>query len=88
MPTIAQFHGISIYMFMEIGQPHRLPHFHVYYGEYTASFAIDPPTLLEGLLPRRQMRLVLAWAELNQEELQANWERVQRGQTPLRIQGI
>lgn len=32
MPTIAQFRGISIYIFMEIGQPHRLSHFHVYYG--------------------------------------------------------
>jgi len=88
MPTIALFRGISIYMFTEIGQPHRLPHFHAYYGEYVASIAINPPVLLEGSLPRRQMRLVLAWAELNQEELEANWERVQKGQTPIRIQGI
>ena len=88
MPTIAQFHGISIFMYLEIGQPPRLPHFHVYYGEYGASFAINPPALLEGALPRRQLRLVLAWAELYQEELQANWERVQRGSTPMRIQGL
>ncbi len=88
MPTIAQFHGISIFMYLEIGQPHRLPHFHVYYGEYSASFAINPPALLEGALPRRQLRLVLAWAELYQEELQVNWERVQNGWAPNRIQGL
>lgn len=88
MPTIAQFRGISIYMFMEIGQPHRLPHFHVYYGEYVASISINPPILLEGSLPRRQMRFVLAWAELHQDELENNWERVQNGQAPVRIQGF
>jgi hypothetical protein len=88
MPTIALFRGISIYMFTEIGQPHFMPHFHAYYGEYAASIAIDPPVLLEGTLPRRQMRIVLAWAELHQEELAANWERVQNGHSPIRIEGI
>jgi hypothetical protein len=88
MPTIAQFRGISIYMFTEIGKAHHLPHFHVYYGEFEASISINPPILLEGALPRRQLRLVLAWAELHQEELEENWERVQNGQTPVRIQGI
>jgi hypothetical protein len=53
-----------------------------------ASFGINPPTLLEGTLPRRQLRLVLAWAELYQEELIENWQRVQNGQIPHKIQGI
>lgn len=88
MPSIALFRGISIYIYSEVGQPHRLPHFHAFYGEYVASIAINPPVLLEGSLPRRQLRLVLAWAELNLDELEANWERVQNGQTPVRIQGI
>lgn len=88
MPTIATFRGISIYIFSEVGRPHQLPHFHAYYGEYVASIAINPPVLLEGSLPRRQMRFVLAWAELNLDELEANWERVQKGRTPIRIQGI
>ena len=88
MPTISLFHGISIYMYTELGQPHSLPHFHAYYAEYAATIAINPPVLLEGSLPRRQIRLVLAWAELNQEALEDNWDRVQRGQTPIRIQGI
>ena len=88
MPSIARFRGITIYMYTEGDAPHRLPHFHAYYGEYMASFTISPPTLLEGSLPRRQLRLVLAWAELYEEELSDNWQRVQNGQTPHNIQGI
>ena len=48
-------------MYLEANAPHRLPHFHAYYGEYRDSFSIEMPNLLEGALPRRQLRLVLAW---------------------------
>ena len=88
MPAIARFRGITIYMYIERDAPHRLPHFHAHYGEYLASFAITPPSLLEGSLPRRQLRLILAWAELYQEELEENWRRVQNGQLPHQIQGL
>lgn len=88
MPSIARFRGITIYIYTERDAPHRLPHFHAYYGEYLAGFAISPPTLLEGSLPQCQLRLVLAWAELHQEELSENWQRVQNGQKPHQIQGL
>lgn len=88
MPSISHFQGITIYMYTERAAPHRLPHFHAYYGEFLASIAINPPALLEGTLPRRQMRLVLAWAELRQAELEENWERVQEGRAPQRVTGL
>jgi hypothetical protein len=88
MPSIARFRGITIYIYTERDAPHRLPHFHAYYGEYLASFSIEPPSLLEGSLPRPQLRLVLAWAELYQDELTVNWQRVQNGQLPDKIQGL
>ena len=88
MPSIARFRGITIYIYTERNAPHQLPHFHVYYGEYLASFSINPPSLLEGSLPRRQLRFVLAWAELHQGELEENWQRVQNGQSPRKIQGL
>jgi hypothetical protein len=88
MPIISSFYGISIYMYAEGGAPHQLPHFHAYYGEYMASILINPPTLLEGALPRRQLRLVLAWAELHQAELENNWSRMQAGELPVRIAGL
>ena len=88
MPAISQFRGISIYMYTERDAPHLLPHFHVYYGEHLASFMITPPGLLEGELPRTQLRLVLAWAELHNDELVENWSRVQQGLPPRRLPGI
>ena len=88
MPSIARFRGITIYIYTERDAPHRLPHFHAYYAEYLASFTINPPGLLEGSLPRRQLRLVLAWAELYQDELEENWQRVQNGELPHKLQGL
>jgi hypothetical protein len=88
MPLVSQFRGITIYMYTEPDTPHRLPHFHAYYGEYEASFTITPPVLLEGSLPRVQLRLVLAWAELYQAELAENWQRVHAGRSPERIPGL
>lgn len=88
MPSISRFRGITIYMYTEREAPHRLPHFHAYYGEYMATFAISPPALLEGTLPRRQMRLVLAWVELYQAELEENWQRVQEGRLPKKVPGL
>ena len=59
MPEISRFYGIAVRMFYEAGRHHQ-PHFHAIYGEYLASFAIDPPALLAGTMPRRQMHLILA----------------------------
>lgn len=88
MPLISQFRGISVYMYTERDAVHHLPHFHVYYGEYLASFAITPPGLLEGGLPRAQLRFVLAWAELHSSEIEEDWQLVQSGLPPKRIPGI
>lgn len=88
MPSIASFYGIVIYMYFEANVAHRLPHFHAYYGDYAASVSIDPPNLLEGALPRRQLRLVLAWAELHHDELMENWVRLQDGNPASKIAGL
>jgi hypothetical protein len=42
-------------------------------------FSIDPVEMIAGSLPRRQTRLVEAWAELHQAELRADWDRLQEG---------
>jgi hypothetical protein len=72
-------------MYMEAGAPHHLPHFHAYYQDEAAVFTIEPVELIAGALPRRQRRLVEAWAELHQVELNADWERLQAGQAPFAI---
>ena len=43
---------------------HHSPHFHAYYQDAAAVFSIDPIELLAGELPRRQLRLVEAWAAI------------------------
>lgn len=86
MPEISRFFGIIIRMFMEPAQPHHRPHFHAYYQNHVAIYGIDDEVeLIAGSLPRRQKRLVEAWAELHQRELLDDWERLQRGKNPLPI---
>jgi len=36
---------------------------------------------MDSTLGRRQLRFVLAWAELHQDELLANWRRARAGET-------
>ncbi len=76
MPTISRFYGIIITMYYEFGR-HRQPHFHARYGEYRASFAIMPPVMLAGVMPRRQLNLIIAWAEIHSDELLENWRRIE-----------
>jgi hypothetical protein len=85
MPELCRFFGIIIRMYIEAGGPHHLPHFHAYYVDEAAVFSLDPVDLIAGALPRRQRRLVEAWAELHQEELRSDWERLQAGRAPLPI---
>jgi hypothetical protein len=61
-------------MFAEVGAPHHTPHFHAYYQDEVGIFSIDPVELIACSLPKRQRRLVEAWAELHQQELMAGLE--------------
>ena len=85
MPELSRFFGIVIRMYMEVGGPHHLAHFHAYYQDEVAVIGLDPIEIIAGTLPRRQRRLVEAWAELHQAELVADWQRLQGGQPPLPI---
>ena len=85
MPELSRFFGIIIRMYMEVGVPHHSPHFHAYYQDEVAIFQLEPIELIAGSLPRRQRRLVEAWAELHIDELTADWLRLQDGELPLPI---
>ena len=85
MPELSRFYGIIIRMYLEAGGQHHLPHFHAYHGDDVAVYQIQPVELISGILPRRQARLVEAWAELHGAELIADWNRLQAGQSPLPI---
>jgi hypothetical protein len=44
--------------------------------------------VMDSNLNRRQLRFVLAWAELHQEELEENWRRARVGETLLEIEPL
>ncbi len=88
MPEIARFLGIIIRMYVEAGKQHHSPHFHAYYQDAAAIYNIESIELISGELPRRQQRFVEAWAELHQKELLDDWERLQNGQHPLKIEPL
>lgn len=63
-------------------------HFYAYCQDDEGVFSVDPVELLAGSLPRRQQRLVEAWAELHQVELMADWEGLQHGRKPVPIEPL
>ena len=75
-------------MYAEAGGRHHSPHFHAYYQDFVAVYEIDEIEIIGGSLPRRQGRLVEAWAEMHQEELQACWQRLQQGHLPAKIEPL
>ena len=87
MPTISMFYGIIIRMYYSPGE-HNPPHCHIYYNEYKATLDIRTCELINGNLPNKQSKLTMAWAELHQEELMANWRLVMNGETPFKIQPL
>jgi hypothetical protein len=88
MPEISRFFGIMIRMFVEAGGSHHTPHFHAYYQEHVGIYDIERIELLAGSLPRRQERLVLAWAELHRAELIDAWRTLQEGRPPAKIEPL
>jgi hypothetical protein len=85
MPTISRFMGIVIAMFFD---DHGPPHFHARHAEGSAKVRVDMVEVIDSNLPRRQLRLVLAWAELHQDELLENWRLARAGETLREIEPL
>lgn len=88
MPELSRFFGIIVRMFAERGERHHRPHLHAIYQKAQVVLAIDTIEILAGQLPRRQQRLLEAWAELHQPELVAAWQTLQADQSPDRIEPL
>jgi hypothetical protein len=71
MPEISRFYGIVIYMYLK---DHIPPHFHAVYAEFEAMFSIETGEIIQGDIPKSQMRIVQAWTELHRDELKRNFE--------------
>jgi hypothetical protein len=77
VPTARRFSGIAIAMFFD----GHVPRIHARHAESRSKkVRIDTLEVIESTLGRRQLRLVLAWAELHQDELSENWRRARAGE--------
>ncbi|WP_315438690.1 DUF4160 domain-containing protein [uncultured Selenomonas sp.] len=84
MPALSMFFGIIIYMYREVGGKHNSPHIHAEYQDYEAVISLDGE-LIEGELPRKKLKLVVAWLEIHADELMANWKLLSNGEAPFKI---
>ena len=88
MPRIAEFFGITIYLYFADTNRHAAPHFHAKYGGDEATYAIPDGDRLAGSLPKRQERLVQGWAALRSAELEQAWSRAVNMEPPGKIEPL
>jgi hypothetical protein len=87
MPAISMFFGIIVRMQSERGGKHNKPHVHALYGDYEVVVTIDGE-VLEGEFPNKQMKLLLAWIAIHEDELRANWELLSKGEGYFKIEPL
>ena len=75
MPIISEFFGIKATMYYD---DHNPPHFHADYNGEKILVDILKGRVLRGAFPARQLKFVLAWAEIHKDELMENWELAKR----------
>jgi len=88
MPVISMFYGIIVQLFFFDTDKHKQPHIHVRYAEFKAVIDISTGEIMDGELPRRQLRLVQAWVEIHRDELLANWALAVEGNPPFKIEPL
>ena len=85
MPTICIFRGIKIYVNWREHQP---PHFHAKYGGEEVVIGINDAEVLEGSIPSKQLKLLLGWTVLHQDELMDNWKLAEQKQDLFQIEPL
>ena len=74
--------GVDVLSGQRSAQP---SHIHVRYQGSEAVVAIPDGTVLGGNIPAKQLKMVLAWIEIHQEELMVDWDLAVNGDEPFRI---
>lgn len=77
MPTISMFRGIHITMYWA---DHMPPHFHATYGGEEVIVSIKDVEVLDGTLPNKQLKMLLGWAAMRQDQLMDNWDLAEKKQ--------
>jgi len=71
-------------MYREKGGRHNVPHFHAEYQGEEVAISLDGE-VLEGSIPKKKLKLVIAWAEIHRENLEANWSLLSDGREFFKI---
>src|SRR6185295_17034022 len=82
VPVISFFFGIVIRMFY---REHGVAHFHAEYQGQQATFTYDGNVLAGAIRSRTALRLFRGWTLSHRVELEANWQRMIRGEPLERI---
>lgn len=89
MPTISMFYGVIVRMCDFDNQQHNnKPHIHVHYQNDSAVYELPTGETLGGALPPAKHKLVLAWIEIHQESLMADWQLAIAGEPVFKIDPI
>ena len=88
MPVISMFYGIIVSLYFFDTGKHQKPHIHARYQDDEVVMEIPSAQVIEGALPRGKMKLLVAWVELHQDELLANWELAVRGEPVYAIEPL
>ncbi len=84
MPTICQFGGIRIVMFLR-GKDHNPPHIHAFYQDFDASFEISTGELLSGTFPAKSKAQVKKFILQYQKELEGRISYCMATHTHLKV---
>ncbi|MBQ8126037.1 MAG: DUF4160 domain-containing protein [Kiritimatiellae bacterium] len=78
MGELCTIAGMKISMRFHDTQQHHKPHVHAHCEGCDASVGVDGE-ILAGSLPARQMKILIGWLALHEEEVYAAWELAVQG---------
>ncbi|OFW32538.1 MAG: hypothetical protein A2074_00180 [Candidatus Aquicultor primus] len=87
MPIISMFYGIIVYMYCERNAQHMKSHLHAEYQGEEVVVALDGE-VINGEIPNKQLKLLLAWMAIHEDELNANWQLLSDGLDYFKIEPL
>ncbi len=82
MAELCRFFGIIVAMFAD---DHNPPHIHVRYGDYEVTITVKD-YIVNGSMPRKELKRIFQWMEGHQEALMDNWNRLHNGEEAIKIE--
>ncbi len=81
MPTISNFNGIIIVMYLR-NKEHNPPHIHAITQDFDAPFSIETGEIMEGDFPAKAKAMVKEFILNYRKELEEMWEKEEYRKLP------